>query len=81
MKDSDMQKLVKIVFTTDPTAAQLGPGDLDLVEALVASQEFDDFGRMVFRALMARSLAALQARRTVAVARLRALIKQGGSLQ
>jgi hypothetical protein len=81
MQDSDMQKLVKIVFTTDPTAAQLGPEDLDLVEALVASKQFDEFGRRVFRALMARSLAALQARRTVAVARLQALIKQGGSLQ
>jgi len=81
MDERGMTRLVDLVFAPDPTGGHLGSDDLDLVEALVGSQQFDEFGRRVFRALMERSLAALQARRTVAVARLQALMNQCGGVQ
>jgi hypothetical protein len=50
-----------------------------LIDELLVAGAFDMFGRMAFRALMARQVALLQARRAMAVAKLRGIDAQEGS--
>lgn len=67
-----IQRVVDAVFDVRTDADRTL---LDALDVLVVGRQFDEFGRAVFRALVQRRLAALVGRRTIAVARLSALLR------